>query len=78
MTTLITCNSSKSQNITKEFSAMVADIKQTELTNSTVKEYAFLDCMYDDSYFPNFLVDKCKVIFLNLCFEIESKSPSNW
>jgi hypothetical protein len=75
--TLMSCNSSQSQNIEKEFNAMPTKIKQIELTNSTVKEYTFLDCMYDDSYFPTFLVDKCKTIFLNLCFEIETKKPSN-
>ena len=60
--TLMSCNSSQSQNIEKEFNAMPTKIKQIELTNSTVKEYTFLDCMYDDSYFPTFLVDKCKTI----------------
>lgn len=31
--------------------------------------------MYGDSYFPTFLVDKCKVILLNLCGEIEATKP---
>ena len=52
-------------------------IKQTELTNSKIKDYSFLDCMYDDSYFPKFLVDKCKNILLELCLEIENKKPAN-
>jgi hypothetical protein len=33
--------------------------------------------MYQDSYFPKFLVDKCKNILLNLCLEIESTEPSS-
>jgi len=62
MATLMACNSSKSQ---------------IELTNLKTKDYVFLDCMYQDAYFPTFLVDKCKTIFLNLCFEIETKKPNN-
>lgn len=33
--------------------------------------------MYDDDYFPNFLVDKCKAIFLNVCERIEQEHPEN-
>ncbi|MBD0399978.1 DUF5713 family protein [Flammeovirga sp. EKP202] len=51
-------------------------IKQTDLTNPTLKEYAFLDCMYNDSYFPKFLVDKCKNILLTLCKDIEEQQPT--
>lgn len=52
-------------------------IDQTELTNSKVKEYSFLDCMYQDSYFPTFLVDKCKNVLLDLCNDIETNKPAS-
>lgn len=32
---------------------------------------------YDDEYYPDFLVDKCKEIFLNVCARIESEQPEN-
>lgn len=69
--TIISCNTSQSQNIGNKI------IEQMELTNSKVKEYEFLNCMYQDSYFPTFLVDKCKTILLDLCSEIETNKPSN-
>ena len=52
-------------------------IDQTTLQNVQIKNHAFLDCMYQDSYFPPFLVDKCKNVLLDLCLEIETKKPSN-
>ena len=42
-------------------------IHQTELSNDTIAKYQFLPCMYGDAYFPEFLVDKCKVILVNMC-----------
>lgn len=33
--------------------------------------------MYDDSYFPNHLVDKGREILLTLCSEIEKSKPTN-
>jgi hypothetical protein len=51
--------------------------QQTELQNEAVKSYKFLKDMYDDDYFPNFLVDKAKIILINLCFQIENKQPKN-
>lgn len=65
------CNSKKSQSLNYKM------IKQTELTNSKLKDYTFLECMYNDSCFPKFLVDKCKNILLNLCINIETKKPKN-
>ena len=65
------CQLSSSQNVNMK------TVKQTELTNINIKNYNFLDCMYQDSYFPTFLVDKCKNILLNLCSEIESKKPNS-
>ena len=65
------CNFGKSQNSNIEM------IKQTELTNVKLKDYEFLDCMYRDSYFPKFLVDKCKNILMNMCGTIETEKPEN-
>ena len=52
-------------------------LKQTNLTNEQVKNYSFLKEMYEDDYYPNNLVDKCKDILLNLCLQIEQKQPKN-
>ena len=68
---LVSCTPGKSQESNTKM------IEQTELTNSKMKQYTFLDCMYQDSYFPEFLVNKCKNILLDLCFKIETKRPSN-
>ncbi|WP_206507136.1 DUF5713 family protein [Maribacter sp. MJ134] len=65
------CNFGKSQNSNNGM------IKQTELTNVKLKDYGFLDCMYRDSYFPKFLVDKCKNILVNMCGTIETETPEN-
>lgn len=47
------------------------------LNNETIKNHAFLDCMYQDSYFPTFLVHKCKNVLLSLCSEIELSQPKS-
>jgi hypothetical protein len=52
-------------------------IEQADLMNQKIRDHKFLDCMYQDPYFPPFLVDKCKNILLVLCGEIESKKPAN-
>jgi hypothetical protein len=51
--------------------------KQSELKNEVVGTYAFLEHMYDDGYFPNHLVDLCKDILVELCFEIERTHPKD-
>ena len=51
--------------------------KDIDLSNETGRNHPFLKEMYDDSYFPNRLVDKGKDILVNLCFEIERKQPKN-
>ncbi|ALJ01584.1 hypothetical protein DC20_19210 [Rufibacter tibetensis] len=33
--------------------------------------------MYQDDFFPDFLVDKCKAILIELCLQIESQKPKN-
>lgn len=45
------------------------------ITNEQLAGYNFLEEMYDDGYFPNFLVDKCKAILVNLCEQIEVDKP---
>lgn len=48
---------------------------QTDLSNPKVKNHTFLKCMYNDPYFPNHLVDKCKDILINLSHRIENEKP---
>lgn len=50
---------------------------QADLKNESMNQYAFLSCMYEDSYFPTFLVDKCKNILVDLCLRIEHEKPSD-
>ncbi len=50
---------------------------QDSLMNSTLKSYSLLKCMYDDGYFPDFLVDKVKAVLIQLCADIESSQPKN-
>ncbi|GAA2488689.1 hypothetical protein GCM10010406_26050 [Streptomyces thermolineatus] len=45
------------------------------ITNQQVTEHAFLRQMYDDSYFPDRVVDQGKAILLRLCERIEAKQP---
>jgi hypothetical protein len=51
--------------------------KQTDLSNAQMKNYAFLECMYEDKYFPPQLVDKCKGVLVDLCFRIEKEQPQS-
>lgn len=46
------------------------------LNNKAILAHTFLEDMYSDDYFPNFLVDKIKNILMDLCKEIEAKAPS--
>ena len=46
-----------------------------KLVNKQMAEYSFLKEMYEDEYFPNYLVDKGKDILIDLCKEIEIKKP---
>ena len=50
---------------------------QTEIKNEKLKTYPFLEGMYEDSYFPIFLVDKCKDILVQLSLKVEEKQPEN-
>ena len=47
------------------------------ISNENLKDYPFLQSMYNDEYFPNFLVDKGKQILIQLCENIEAKQPKD-
>ncbi|ARE75806.1 hypothetical protein B6R96_19175 [Streptomyces sp. Sge12] len=47
------------------------------ITNQQVAGHAFLRQMYDDSYFPDHVVDSGKAILLRLCERIEAEQPSD-
>lgn len=47
------------------------------ITNEALKEHPFLEEMYEDSYFPNPLVDKGKAILVRLCEAIEAQKPAS-
>lgn len=46
------------------------------ITNDNLSSYSFLKEMYEDDYFPTFLVDKCRNILIALCEEIERANPA--
>jgi len=48
---------------------------QNDIKNEQLKNYSFLRDMYRDPYFPDFLVDKGKVILIDLCVQIEEEKP---
>ncbi|WNJ17695.1 DUF5713 family protein [Pontibacter sp. G13] len=50
---------------------------QSELQHPKMQQYPFLKGMYQDAYFPDFLVDRCKDILIDLCFQIETQSPKS-
>ena len=45
------------------------------ISNQDIKDYPFLEEMYEDEYFPDFLVDKGKNILLQLSEDIEHQQP---
>jgi len=47
------------------------------LTNQEIVSHEFLLDMYNDEYFPNFLVDKVKQILIKACEQIEDKKPES-
>ena len=47
------------------------------ITNDKLKDYPFLQGMYRDGYFPDFLVDKGKQILIRLCEAIEAQQPQD-
>lgn len=71
--TLISCNSDSASNIKEEDKVN----NQVVINNDATKERAFLSCMYSDSYFPRFLVDKCRDVLKRLCINIEKNNPKS-
>jgi hypothetical protein len=47
------------------------------ITNTTLREHAFLAGMYSDGYFPDHLVDKCVMILRTLCERIDAERPAD-
>lgn len=47
------------------------------LSNKQIIDYPMLQDMYDDGYFPNFLVDKIKQILMDMCQTIEQTRPAD-
>lgn len=45
--------------------------------NLAILEYGFLKEMYEDSYFPNDLVEKIQTILVEFCIQIENQHPQN-
>lgn len=45
------------------------------IANEKMQGYDFLEEMYADGYFPDFLVDKGKAILVRLCERIEAEKP---
>lgn len=48
---------------------------EKSLNNEKMKNYSFLNEMYQDEYFPRKCVDKGKAILIELCFQIEEENP---
>jgi hypothetical protein len=47
------------------------------IENKKISDHKWLGSMYADDYFPPFLVDKIKVILLDLCEQIEREQPKD-
>lgn len=47
----------------------------TSIKNPQIRDHQFLAEMYDDDYFPKFLVNKCKAILTGLCESLEATLP---
>jgi len=47
------------------------------ITNMKAINYSFLRDMYEDGFFPDFLVDKGKKILIDFCLEIEHTKPKD-
>ena len=45
------------------------------VTNKSINPYNYLDEMYQDNYFPDHLVDKCKDVLIRMCEKIEETNP---
>jgi len=70
-------NCSSMNNNGKKVSKELISQKMNEIKNEKIKSYSFLKGMYQDSYFPKFLVDKGKAILMDLCSKIELEQPKD-
>ena len=52
-------------------------MNQNSIHNEQLRSYSFLTEMYQDSYFPDNLVDQGKAILVNLCLQIEDQAPKD-
>ncbi|WP_224998748.1 DUF5713 family protein [Cesiribacter sp. SM1] len=52
-------------------------MSQNTIKNEQLRNHEFLSDMYQDDYFPDFLVDKGKAILVELCLQIESQQPQS-
>ena len=55
----------------------LAKLNKDDIQNEQMRNYNFLSGMRSDTYFPDFLVDKCENILIDLCIKIESQQPKN-
>jgi hypothetical protein len=51
--------------------------EKSAISNEQIKRHAFLQCMYEQNYFPKRLVDKGQKILLALCERIETEKPAD-
>jgi len=47
------------------------------ITNAAMADYAFLEVLYDDEYFPDHVLDKGRAILTRLCERIEADPPTD-
>lgn len=47
------------------------------ISNEKIDSHEWLNDMYEDDFFPDFLVDKVRGILLDVCQKIEKKKPTN-
>ena len=47
------------------------------ITNEKINNHGILREMYQDAYFPDFLVDKVKAVLIDLCEQIEGQKPKS-
>ncbi|WP_052851615.1 DUF5713 family protein [Streptomyces avicenniae] len=47
------------------------------VTNERVTQYAFLEVLYEDPYFPHHVLDKGRAVLLRLCERVEAERPAD-
>ncbi len=73
-TTLVLFSCNGNQN---DHRPTIIKLHQENLNNEKIRNHNFLYGMYTDNYFPKFLVDKVRLILIELCYNIENNSPKN-